>query len=295
MLVLDPDGTVAETAIEVLGQMRPAGTRELLLGLLSEGGRLAYVASTSLAKLRSREDMDAYVKKLGATETSPDEKWLLLDVLRAVTWERRSWTNERDRAPGKPPPEELVAEWTSWWAKHRVGSQEDWIKSRLEVLVRDYTAMPELPVGSMLSRYEQRAFYARNVLEGYSALRSLPIPRDTTEKNRETVRAWWEQNRGRDLWAIHSPYGFVDPSAIPRLLEVEPQKARQELFGYFMRTAQMSGRTSESQNHRQLVDESGVDFGDPTLVSCELREKVLADWVSWASANGWERSGQGRQ
>ncbi len=277
MLVADPNTAVAKTAISVLGDLRPRGTRGLLLGILGESGMLAWEASSVLAKLADREDMDIYVRRLAAKETLPEEKWLILDVLRRVTGEMSNWSFNRMRARGEPPSPKSIAEWKSWWGKNRRGSRADWFKGRLEVMVRDFIS----------SNDRTRVWYARNLLRNYRPLASVGSERHITDKDRAIVRRWWSWNRNENAWDILSPNGYPDQRTATFLAELEPERSRRLLFRHFMRTANTSGARKESSLHRKLVVAAGVDFGDPMVASCGTRGKVASDWLAWARERGW--------
>ncbi len=281
-LTQDEDASVSETAIETLGSAGTSESRDLLLEMLREDPRRARKAAWALTKYRRDEDINAFMSRLTRRSHSPQEKQFLFYIVRSAVGELLTRPPWRTEGLNEPPTRDLVQHWQEWWRNRRSEPPTERFKSRIDVLV-----------GDLLHASEERQRYA-----AWALYTLLPSPvrykidlldSDPELENLQAVQDWWRDHRQLELAELmtsHAPELGVQgsPNKWILLYAFEPSNARNELMLELYRSVGRPFRQRESAAHRMLVAYERVDHGDPALVACELRARVLEDWSAWANA-----------
>jgi HEAT repeat protein len=272
-LVTDRDGAVAQVAVTTLGVLHPPEARSLLLALVSEDGPLAYTATQALASYRSPSDVDFFVARLSPSDATEREKEALTGILSKITGHPSlQWWS--DYFATGPKPQNLdaatIADWTTWWKRHRGQAagerQKDVLASLVEGVLREKDEARRMRLARQIGSY----------------FPNLPYP----------VAEWWQAHKNESAWAIMTSADADPLFNITLLMEIDQSKARQLLFSTFMRRARgevlsfQRYQGSES-NYQLLVRMSGVDFGDPLVAQCGARDQILTNWEEWARKEGW--------
>ena len=279
-LVLDDNAAVAETAIDVLGSLRPPEARPLLMRLLGGPERLAWKASTALSGFRTNSDIDALVTRLVDKSASERERWLILGVLTEITAHPspQLWPSAPLQRPAVPLAPETTREWQDWWNRNRRENAGEKFRSNVATLVEHFLKGDDREA-SMASWSLQRLVPE---LAPYTTSHP-PTPRD-----REFVERWWRDARGSDPWSMLSSSGIVPEASLDLAMEIDPRRTRQQLIAPLLREFPSFFDSFYTGTGQQtLVRFAGVDFGDPTPALCDAREKIVSDWLAWAKKEGW--------
>ncbi|HTG84899.1 MAG TPA: HEAT repeat domain-containing protein, partial [Gemmatimonadales bacterium] len=277
-LIFDDNAAVAETAIEVLGSLKPPGARPLLMRLLSGSERLAWKASMVLPAFRSAADIDAFVNRLADLRASENERWLILGVLTRITAHPGLQIGEADSLYRRTPlASETIREWRNWWRGHRRESAAERFRTSVADLV-------ELFVKGDTRESTMAALTLSRLVP---ALMSVTTSHPPTPRERDAIQRWWRDARGGDPWSLLASGGVVPDSGLDLAMDIDPQRTRLQLVASLREYPSASESYHPNPSHGWLAQFAGVDFGDPAVALCDTREKIVADWLAWAKKEDW--------
>ncbi len=286
-LVTDQDAATAALAVVTLGDWHPPEARPLLLALAARDGPLAPAAASALTHYRSREDIDALLAAAGDSQTLEGARLRLIGVLSKITLRVGPQPIDRFVLPKKVQKLQPGAldDWKSWWAKHRREQPGKRAKSVIEDHIRFLLSNPGGPKVWWTARTLKQQFPGLTCL-GYNGTPSLMC--------HNALLRWWNIHGRESPWDLFTSAESDPWENLDLLWQIDPKATKRLLFTTFYRFAegnftnpwQRSGYHGESF-HGRLVRYAHVDFGDPTLARCGVREKMLNNWLAWARKEGW--------
>ncbi len=285
-LVTDQDVTVSSMAIDTLGEWHPIEARPLLLKLVLDDGPQAGRAAMAFTHYRTPEDLDLVLSTASAQDTTEISRVRLLGIISQVTGRMglqvcdpfMSWTGRE-----KKLSTDTLSDWQSWWKNHRQETLDRRVKAVLAENVKlTLEGKDESP--SIRARYWLKAIVPNTYC--------LDNPWPLSPQCKETLTKWWRESEKEDSWTILAISEGRSQVVLDMLNDLDAARTRKLLFRIFFNTARggfHSGASSYSpeSDHDRLVRCAGVDFGDPGPAKCGTKERMLADWLSWAQKEGW--------